>query len=765
MNQARHFVVALVLVGCTTGTHNVASLFAKTQTIGPEGGTITILASDDPTIAGTQLVIPPGALSEAVKFGIYRKQPTDSAIEGPRVVIEPQRQHFAVAATLSIPAQQIADAYIHFVVVVGEYPDAASDRLTAQSQDGIVILPLGRAGSYAALPPEGEHGPLRTLTITPTNPTLPLGLTVALVATGTFDDGSTLDLSADATWSSSDESVATVSSAGLASSVRIGMTTITAQIGGVTTSIPLQVTLPLLVGIQIGPSPLSLYEGHRLQMTVTGTFSDGSTHDVTAMVSWHSDSPPIFVVDAESELNGIARGTGTVSANIGSLVATATVTVLPFDVVSLTLTPDRRHIPTSSSLQLSLSGLYTDGSTADLTASPEVVWTTSDSSVANPGSSGLVASGQNVGSAVITATLGTVSTSATLFVDMAQVVSLAITPSPISVDLGGTQQLVATATYSNGSMVDVTSRVTWSSSNSLVATVSAAGVVTGRREGTVSIGCTLAALSATAPMTVGPLTVVSVYVPVAMPVALANTTTRQFTATAKYSDGSTLDVTAQATWTTRNPEYATVSAGLVTGVGVGTARIDVEFASHQGILVVAVQPAPVVSYAITAPSNTVPLGATMQLAAIATRVDNTTTDFAQNGGWISSDETILTVSPDGLAQGVAEGTVTVTASIAGFSDTIVLTVGPPDLTQLTVTPQDGHFVLGSTLQLTAMADYSDGTHQDLTSAVTWVSQSPDIVSVDADGLAHSVATGIATIRATAPNGVDWTTTVVTVDPP
>jgi uncharacterized repeat protein (TIGR03803 family) len=74
---------------------------------------------------------------------------------------------------------------------------------------------------------------LQAIAITPTNPGQQLGMTLQLVATGTYSGGTTRDVSSTATWSSSNTSVATVSAAGLVSTVAIGTSTITATSGGV----------------------------------------------------------------------------------------------------------------------------------------------------------------------------------------------------------------------------------------------------------------------------------------------------------------------------------------------------------------------------------------------------------------------------------------------------------------------------------------------------------------------------------------------------
>src|ERR1700749_3599462 len=71
--------------------------------------------------------------------------------------------------------------------------------------------------------------------------------------------------------------------------------------------------------------------------------------------------------------------------------------------------------------------------------------------------------------------------------DAQSITSLAIAPGQPTVNIGGTTQLSATATYSNGSTSDVSSSVTWSSADPRVASVSQKGLASGVATGNVSI--------------------------------------------------------------------------------------------------------------------------------------------------------------------------------------------------------------------------------------------------------------------------------------
>ncbi len=111
------------------------------------------------------------------------------------------------------------------------------------------------------------------------------------------------------------------------------------------------------------------------------------------------------------------------------------------------------------------------------------------------GSDGLATS-LATGSTQITATLGTViSTAVTFTVTPAILASIALTPAAPGVALGGTQQFAATGTYTDNSTQDLTTRVTWTSSNTAVALISSAtgsnGLATSLTTGSTQITATL----------------------------------------------------------------------------------------------------------------------------------------------------------------------------------------------------------------------------------------------------------------------------------
>jgi len=116
---------------------------------------------------------------------------------------------------------------------------------------------------------------LVSIAVTPVNASIALGTKQQFAATGTYADGSTLDLTTSATWSSSAPSVATAKHKRIATSASTGQTTITAVAASIGGSSPLTVTPAALVSIAITPAiPPSLLGRlsslRQLELSLTG---------------------------------------------------------------------------------------------------------------------------------------------------------------------------------------------------------------------------------------------------------------------------------------------------------------------------------------------------------------------------------------------------------------------------------------------------------------------------------------------------------------
>jgi trimeric autotransporter adhesin len=138
----------------------------------------------------------------------------------------------------------------------------------------------------------------------------------------------------------------------------------------------------------------------------------------------------------------------------------------------------------NGTVQMSAVGTYNDGSTQSLS---NVLWSSSDTSVATISTSGLV-TGVSPGIATITAASGTVSGTATVTVSLSDVTAIAVSPTTANAIVnGGTANFNAQATISNASPVDITTTATWSITGTTTGSTSDFSVTQGEEPAVVTV--------------------------------------------------------------------------------------------------------------------------------------------------------------------------------------------------------------------------------------------------------------------------------------
>ena len=593
---------------------------------------------------------------------------------------------------------------------------------------------------------------LISLSIAPSTPapTVGAGYTVQFTAMATYADGTTSNATSLSTWTSSNPSVATISTLGLASGVALGTCTIAATFGGMTATMTLTVSSAAVVAVSVTPNPATTNVGGApVQFSAMGTFSDGTTGDITGLVTWSSSDGTKATIDSASGLaQPVAAGTVTITAARGTVTGNAVLIVGAGTLTGITVTPPSASLPVGTTEQFAATAQYSDGTTQDVTSSAS--WQSSNPSTATITALGLATSIAS-GSSTITAMFGGKSGSATLTVSTATLASISVTPNPGVTNVGGAAvQFAAMGGFSDRTTRDITTLVTWSSSDTTKATV---GVSTGRAQpvaaGTVSITATSGTVKGTAVLTVGSgtLTGLTVTPPTA---TIAAGTTEQFTVMAQYSDGSSLNVTSSASWVSSNTTIASLSTlGVATGVASGTSNITAAFGGKTSAAsVLTVSTGRLVTISVTPnPGKTNVGGAAVQFTATGAYSDNTSGDITSQATWSTSDSTKATIKT-GLAYPVAAGTVTVTAAIGTVTGTAILVVGSATITGLTVTPPTLTIAAGTTAQFSAVAQYSDGSTQNVTSLASWQSSTTTTATISPLGVATALAAGSTNITAT-----------------
>lgn len=353
---------------------------------------------------------------------------------------------------------------------------------------------------------------------------------------------------------------------------------------------------------------------------------------------------------------------------------------------------------------------------------------------------------------------------------------------------GQTVQFKAIASYTSkhSNTQDVTDQVTWSTSQSAVATIGSGGLATaGTTAGTTVITASLKAtngvVTGTSDIVVSSagsggggaaaLTAIAL-IPATQTVPVNQA--GQFIAIGTLSNGATVDLTSRASWTSSNTKVATVASGrtsgLATAMSNGLSTITAIFNNPDGSVVtgsggltVVGGGEPVQSLAITPGSQTVSVNQTGQYIAIATMGTGASENLTSQVTWSSSNEAVATVNSTGLATALSSGTTSITAietnpdnSIATGLAALSVTAavggaggGTPTLLSISILP--GSQAVGTvneTGQFIAIGTFSAApVTQDVTSLVKWSSSDVKVATIDSSGLATGLNTGSTAILA------------------
>ena len=569
---------------------------------------------------------------------------------------------------------------------------------------GDATLTATSEGVTAASRVHVTTGGVAVVAVAPASIGLAAGGTQALAVTLSDAGGNVLP-AATVKWSSTNKNVATVSTTGVVTARRVGTSTVSASVNGVSGQASVVVSAAGIKSIAVSPASFTLVTSGTRQLSASLTDALGNA--VTGQtVAWSSSNSSIATVSSSGLVTAVHSGTANITASAGGASANAAVTVSAGTVSTVSVTPGSASLVAGTTQQLVAN--LTDNSGSAVTGQT-VTWKSSDASIVSVSSSG-VATAAHTGSAIVTATAGTVSGQATVTVSAGPLANVTVTPSSGTVQQGKTMQLAASFTDVAGNPVPATS-LSWTSSNTADATVSSAGLVTGMGAGSANVTATASGKSKSAAITVTAITAPTLS---SLSLSPASTTlavgaTQSFTVAGTWSNGSTTApaVTYSATG------GAITSAGVYTaGTTAGTFRVIATSGSKADSSVVT----------ITAPVKTLTKltlsPASVSLAASAKQT------FTVAGTWSdgSTSAPAATFSATGGAitsagvytAGTTTGTFRVVAVSGTKADTAVVTITAavkvaPTLTKVTLSPASATLAPNATVQLSVAGVWSDGS--------------------------------------------------------
>ena len=481
--------------------------------------------------------------------------------------------------------------------------------------------------------------------------------------------------------------------------------------------------------IVIEDANVDIGESVTIKKTITPTTAADET------IKWSSNNTSIATVNSSGKVIGLKTGTATITATTpngktSSCIVTVGIPANPVTSIKLNKNSTQIHKGKTEQLTATITPSNATNKTTRWSSTNEAIATVSDS--------GLVTAVEE-GTTTIKVTAGGKEDSCTVTVLHSEIAVTSVTLNKTSdtIEVSGKVQLTATVLPENAT----NKTVTWSSADTSIATVSNAGIVTGKGAGTVQITATAGGESAQCT-----ITVVEHIVPVTgislnkNSLVLQRNTSEKLTATVSPEDAT--DKTVR--WSSSNTDVAQVSSnGTVSGVGSGDAIIFAQAGDEVTTCSVVVRSQIVEVTGVYLGNDEMELLVNEELQIQVYIEPSNATNRIVN--WVSSDPDTVTVDEDGMIIGVSPGEATVTAEIDGYEAYCEVYVEAEEVaveniyfTENIKTINKGD---SDTLELVIEPEYA------MYSYIYWNTTDRNIVMVDDFGNIYGKNAGTATITA------------------
>jgi hypothetical protein len=311
------------------------------------------------------------------------------------------------------------------------------------------------------------------------------GYSHQLQAFASFDNNTTTNITNSVTWKSADTSLATIHSSGDVLALKQGDTLITATFEKQSGQSKIKIAAPILKSMTISPFPRvpELIVNMPQQFIAIGIFSDGEELNLTNNVTWKSNDANIASIEAGGIHAGLVtpHTTGNITITAAdpktNTMAQISVPVESPQLNHIDLKPDNPDIPVGTHVQMSATGLFSDGKKVDITT--DCVWSTASGKIAEVSKHGLV-TGIRKDSTTISASFMKQTASKNLTVSAKKLKTLEISPQHPTMESVTSLWFEATAIYDDGSQQNVTKAGWWHSSNPFIALIGTLWPVWGR---------------------------------------------------------------------------------------------------------------------------------------------------------------------------------------------------------------------------------------------------------------------------------------------
>lgn len=597
--------------------------------------------------------------------------------------------------------------------------------------------------------------------------TLAKGETAALTVTHTPENATD---KAQVTWTSDNTAVATVDTSGVVTAVGPGSANIKAAIGSVESNACVVTVTVATTALTMSDTTLTLSKGGADgNLTVTVTPSDATDTDGIVWASSNTSVATVTGSGLSATVSPVGAGTANITATLNGKSATCAVTV-KVPLTAITISADKTTIKKGQTAYLSVS--YTPSDTTD--AKTPINWTTSDSSIATVDSTGKVTAVAD-GTATITATAPAPNTSVKDTIDITvqenKITAISLNKTSGTIHRGKNETLTVTYTKQDATKdpTDDTT-ITWTSSDTSVATVDSTGKVTAVGKGSATITAALAArseLTATFDVTVdAPLEAIAITKDGRKVTTLTLLKGQEVNIATVLTPEDT-DSTVNVTYISSNSSVASVGGtdGKITALSEGTTTITANSGVDdiKATLEVTVQEIHIDQITIDKVNPIIEKGDTVDLTATIGNAATTTDDKTIT--WTSSDPTIASVSPSTgntvtvTASSTNGGTVTITATTSNGKTATSTVKVLRHIESMSVTSSASSVLKNSTVQISVVTTPAE--HDDTITSTTFSIDNDASASISGEGVLTGIKAGTVNVtgKITLKDGTTMSDTV------
>ncbi|HFC12354.1 MAG TPA: hypothetical protein ENJ56_05880, partial [Anaerolineae bacterium] len=464
--------------------------------------------------------------------------------------------------------------------------------------------------------------------------------------------------------------------------------TISATYANITKSISIDTVATNLERIIIAPGTTSLTTGATLALRATAIFSDNTSTDITNLGRWTSDNLAVLSVsnggDKQGIVSAIDEGNATIQISYLDVSSQIGLSVSPATLRSISISPQNISLPGNTELDLTATGIYSDGQSRDITQA--VLWSSDAPEIASisntVGKSGNLRA-VTTGTTTISASLADLSSSILIEVTDDTIKGLNILFTGESNLAANSQRLLsAIGNYASGATQDLTQQVKWQTSNSEICTISSAataetaGILTTLASGLCVATASFGEVSSTVLLTVSTAKLEAITLS-PTEISLAKGNQQALTVIGQYSDASTQDLTGQVSWQ-YSSNVSIDKNGILKALSAGNSTIQASLQGFSDEINVEISSASLENIRISPDPLVINEGTSAQLQATGFYSDDSSQDITHTVTWESTDERVASVSNAtdyaGRIDALSTGNTSISAKLDGVLATLNATV-------------------------------------------------------------------------------------------